>query len=61
LISISIPVGWMNIFNLTSEVYLRIWLSIHLFIMFSGIAIWAGMAFDKNFSCYTWDSKYYNN
>src|SRR6185436_16279510 len=59
--SIALPSAWMNVLNFTSAVYLKIWLSLHLFIMFSGIAIWAGMAFDKNFSCYIWDSKYYNN
>ena len=60
LCALSVPTAWMHILNLTSEVYLRIWLSLHLFIMFTGLCIWAGMAFDKNFSCNTWDSKYYN-
>jgi hypothetical protein len=60
LISVSIPVQWMNVLSFVSEVYLRIWFSIHLFILFTGFAVWAGLAFDKNFSNNNWDSKYYN-
>jgi hypothetical protein len=61
LVALSIPGGWMNvIMNFEGEHYLRIWLTLHLFIMFTGLCIWAGLAFDKNFSCNTWDSKYYN-
>jgi hypothetical protein len=61
LVSLSVPSAWMNVvMNLAGEVYLRIWLALHLFIMFTGLFIWAGLAFDKNFSCNTWDSKYYN-
>jgi hypothetical protein len=61
LVALSIPSAWMNvIMNFEGEVYLRIWLTLHLFIMFTGMCIWAGLAFDKNFSCNTWDSKYYN-
>jgi hypothetical protein len=61
IISLSIPAAWMNVvMNFDGEVYLRIWLILHLFIMFTGLFIWAGLAFDKNFSCNTWNSKYYN-
>jgi len=61
LVALSIPAAWMNVvMNFEGEVYLRIWLTLHLFIMFTGLCIWAGLAFDKNFSCNTWDSKYYN-
>jgi len=55
-----IPVQWMNVMNFESEVYLRLWLCVHMFIMCSGIALWLGISFSKNFSCNTWDSKYYN-
>ena len=54
LVSLSVPAAWMNVvMNFTGEVYLRIWLTLHLFIMFTGLCIWAGLAFDKNFSCNT--------
>jgi hypothetical protein len=55
-----IPVQWMNVMNFESEVYLRLWLGVHMFIMCSGIVLWLGISFSKNFSCNTWDSKYYN-
>lgn len=55
-----VPVQWMNVMNFESEVFLRLWLSVHMFIMCSGIALWIGISFSKNFSCNTWDSKYYN-
>jgi hypothetical protein len=61
LISLSVPAAWMNVvMNFAGEVYLRIWLTLHLFIMFTGLFIWAGLAFDRNFSCNIWESKYYN-
>ncbi len=58
--SLVIPVQWLNVMNFESEVYLRLWLVVHFFIMCSGMALWVGISFSKNFSCNTWDSKYYN-
>ncbi|HYV54077.1 MAG TPA: hypothetical protein VE933_05820 [Chitinophagaceae bacterium] len=55
-----IPVQWMNVLNFESEIFLRLWLCVHFFIMFSGIVLWIGISFSKNFSCNTWNSKYYN-
>jgi hypothetical protein len=55
-----IPVQWMNVMNFESEVFLRLWLGVHFFIMSSGIVLWLGISFSKNFSCNTWNSKYYN-
>jgi hypothetical protein len=55
-----IPVQWMNVLNFESELYLRLWLSVHFFIMSCGITLWIGISFSKNFSCNTWNSKYYN-
>lgn len=60
LASLAIPVQWMNVLNFESEVFLRLWLGVHFFIMSSGIVLWIGISFSKNFSCNTWDSKYYN-
>ena len=54
------PSSVMNLINFESEVYLRIWLTIHTFIGLLGLSLWAGLAFDKTFSCLNWDSKYYN-
>ena len=58
--SFSIPSSDMNIFSLQSEIYLRIWLSIHTFIGLLGLVLWAGLSFDKTFSSLNWNSKYYN-
>lgn len=58
--SMIIPVQWMNVLNFESEVFLRLWLIVHFFIMSSGIVLWLGISFSKNFSCNTWNSKYYN-
>ncbi len=58
--SLAIPVQWMNVMNFESEVFLRLWLAVHFFIMTSGIVLWIGVSFSKNFSCNTWSSKYYN-
>jgi len=55
-----IPVQWMNVMNFQSEVFLRLWLAVHFFIMSTGIVLWLGISFSKNFSCNTWNSKYYN-
>lgn len=58
--SLIIPVQWMNVMNFESEVFLRLWLAVHFFIMSSGVVLWLGISFSKNFSCNTWNSKYYN-
>ena len=56
----SIPSSVMHIFNFESEMYLRIWLTLHTFIGMLGLTLWAGLAFDKTFSGMSWNSKYYN-
>ena len=61
LFAFSLPSSIMNIFNLQSEIYLRIWLSIHTFIGLLGITLWLGISFDKTISSLNWDSRYYNN
>ena len=60
LFAFSLPSSVMNIFNLQSEIYLRIWLSIHTFIGLLGISLWIGISYDKTFSLHNWDSKYFN-
>ena len=60
LFAFSLPSSIMNIINLQSEIYLRIWLTIHTFIGLLGITLWIGISYDKTFSALNWDSKYYN-
>ena len=60
LFAIAIPSSIMHIFSVQSEIYLRIWLTVHTFIGLIGIALWIGLAFDKTFSSLNWNSKYYN-
>jgi hypothetical protein len=60
LLSVSIPVSALNVLNLSSEVYLRIWFAIHCFIGLSGLSLWAGLMFDKTVSSMSWESKYFN-
>jgi len=60
LFAFSIPSSTMNIFSFQSEMYLRIWLTIHTFIGLLGISLWIGISFDKTFSSLNWNSKYYN-
>lgn len=58
--SFLLPASVMNIWNIQSELYLRIWLTLHTFIAIFGLSLWAGLSFDKTFSSMNWDSKYYN-
>lgn len=58
--SFLLPTSILNVFNLQSEIYLRIWFSLHLFIGFMGMTLWFGLTFDKTFSDQNWDSKFYN-
>ncbi len=60
LFAFSLPSSVMNILNFESEMYLRIWLSIHTFIGLLGLTLWAGLSYNKSFSAMNWDSKYYN-
>lgn len=58
--SFLLPASVMNIWNIQSELYLRIWLTLHTFIAIFGLSLWAGLSFDKTFSSMSWDSKFYN-
>ncbi len=58
--SFSLPSSIMNILNFQSEIYLRLWLTVHTFIGLMGLTLWVGLSFDKNFSAHNWDSKYFN-
>jgi hypothetical protein len=60
LFAFSIPSSVMHIFSFQSEMYLRIWLTIHTFIGLLGLSLWAGLSYDKTFSSLNWDSKYFN-
>ena len=60
LISFLIPSAVMHVFTLQSEIYLRIWFGLHLFIGFTGIGLWAGISFDTSFSSMSWNSQYRN-
>ena len=60
LFAFSLPSSIMNNFSFESEIYLRIWLTIHTFIGSLGLTLWIGISFDKTFSKHSWDSKYFN-
>jgi hypothetical protein len=60
IFAFSIPSSAMHIFSFESEMYLRIWLTIHTFIGTLGLILWAGISFDKSFSSMNWNSKYQN-
>lgn len=58
--SFLLPTQLLHVFNVESEIYLRIWFMIHLFIGLSGVSLWLAFSYDKRFSDMQWDSKYYN-
>lgn len=58
--SFMLPSSILHVFNAESEVYLRIWFTIHLFIGLMGTTLWLGLSYDKSFSNLNWNSKYYN-
>jgi len=60
IFSFSLPSSIMNILNFQSEIYLRLWLTVHTFIGLLGLTLWIGLSYDKNFSSNNWDSKYFN-
>ena len=55
-----LPASIMNIWNIESEFYLRVWLTMHTFIGIFGLTLFAGLSFDKTFSSMNWSSKYFN-
>lgn len=55
-----LPTSILQVFSFSSEMYLRIWLTIHTFIGMLGLSLWAGLSYDKTFSSMNWNSKYYN-
>lgn len=58
--SFLLPTQLLHVFNVESEIYLRIWFMIHLFIGLAGVSLWLAFSYDKRFSDMQWDSKYYN-
>ena len=58
--SFLLPTSLLNVLNLESEIYLRLWFTVHLFIGLSGISLWLAFSYDKRFSDMNWNSKYYN-
>lgn len=60
LTSFLIPSSILHVFNLESEIYLRLWFTVHLFLGLSGISLWLAFSYDKRFSDMQWNSKYFN-
>lgn len=60
IIAFLIPSSIMHVFSFSSEIYLRLWLTTHTFIILFGLSFWAGLTFEKTFSSLNWNSKYYN-
>lgn len=60
MLSFALPDSLMHVFTYQSSMYLRIWLSIHMFIGLTGFVLWAGVSYDKTVSEMNWNSKYYN-
>lgn len=58
ILSFLVPESWLNM--PTGSLTLRIWLTVHLFIGFSGFMIFLGSTMQKNFSSNVWDSKFFN-
>jgi hypothetical protein len=58
ILSFSVPESWLNM--PMGSLTLRIWLTVHLFIGFSGFFIFLGSTMQKNFSSNVWDSKFFN-
>lgn len=61
LFSLVLPSSIIQISSLEGEIYLRLCLTIHVFIAILGFTIWAGFSFDKTVSNKNWNSKYYND
>ncbi len=58
--SFLLPSSIMQIANFEGEMYLRLWLTVHVFIALMGFTVWTGFTFDKTVSNKNWNSKYYN-
>lgn len=58
ILSFLVPESWLNM--PMGSLTLRIWLTVHLFIGFSGFLIFLGSSLQKNFSSNVWDSKFFN-
>lgn len=61
LLVLIIPSSVMNGVVPDSEVYLRGWLIIHIFIGLSAMSVWAGLTFNRTLSNMKWESRYYNS
>ncbi|TAH44240.1 MAG: hypothetical protein EYC69_00105 [Bacteroidetes bacterium] len=59
--SFLIPSSIMQINNVEAEIYLRLWLTVHVFIALMGFTVWTGFTFNKTVSNKNWNSKYYND
>jgi len=59
-LAFSIPASVMHVLSKDSEMFLRLWLTVHCFIAFMGITFWLAMSYEKTFSSLNWESKYYN-
>ncbi|MFZ7116431.1 MAG: hypothetical protein ACO1G9_13705 [Bacteroidota bacterium] len=60
ILSFGIPGSVMHLLSRDSELFLRLWLTVHSFIAFMGITFWLAMSYEKTFSSLNWESKYYN-
>jgi hypothetical protein len=60
LLAFSIPSSVMHQLSTESEMFLRLWLTVHSFIAFMGITLWLALSYEKTFSANNWESKYYN-
>ncbi|MFN4235384.1 MAG: hypothetical protein ACK4IK_11315 [Bacteroidia bacterium] len=58
ILSAVIPESWLNM--PMGSLTLRLWLTIHLFIGFSGFLIFLGSTMQKNFSSNVWNSCFFN-
>jgi hypothetical protein len=58
ILSFLVPESWLNM--PMGSLTLRLWLTVHLFIGFSGFLIFIGSTMQKNFSSNVWDSKFFN-
>ena len=60
-LSFLIPSSVMRISSFEGEIYLRLWLMVHVFIALFGFTVWIGFTFNKTASNKNWNSKYYND
>ncbi len=59
-LAFAIPSSIMHQLSRDSELFLRLWLTVHSFIAFMGLTFWLALSYEKTFSSLNWESKYYN-